>query len=90
MPFHPLYGIWSAVKHPVKDSRITIEEAVRAYTLDSAYASFEEDIKGSIEPGKLADIAILEKDLVEIPVEEIKDVRVHMTLVGGEILYILS
>jgi predicted amidohydrolase YtcJ len=90
MPFHPLYGIWSAVNHPVKNSRITLEEAMRAYTLDSAYASFEEDIKGSIEPGKLADIAILEKDLTEIPADEIKDVRVHMTLVGGEVLYTLS
>ena len=90
MPFHPLYGIWSAVNHPVKNSRITLEEAMRAYTLDSAYASFEEDIKGSIEPGKIADIAILEKDLTEIPAEEIKDVRVHMTLVGGEVLYTLS
>jgi predicted amidohydrolase YtcJ len=90
MPFHPLYGIWSAVNHPVKNSRITLEEAMRAYTLDSAYASFEEDIKGSIEPGKLADIAILEKDLTEIPAEEIKDIRVHMTLVGGEVLYTLS
>jgi predicted amidohydrolase YtcJ len=90
MPFHPLYGIWSSVNHPVKDSRITLEEAVKAYTLDSAYASFEEDIKGSIEPGKLADIAILEKDLSEVPVEEIKDVLVHMTLVGGKIVYSMS
>jgi predicted amidohydrolase YtcJ len=90
MPFHPLYGIWSAINHPVKNSRITLEEAMRAYTLDSAYASFEEDVKGSIEPGKLADIAVLEKDLTEIPAEEIKDVRVHMTLMGGEVLYTLS
>ena len=87
MPFHPLYGIWSAVNHPVKASRITLEEAVRAYTLDSAYASFEEDIKGSIESEKLADIAVLEKDLTKTPAEEIKDVRVYMTLVGGKILY---
>ncbi len=90
MPFHPLYGIWSAVNHPVKDSRITLEEAVRAYTLDPAYASFEEDIKGSIEPEKLADIAVLEKDLTEIPVEEIKDVRVYMTLVGGKVRYSMA
>jgi predicted amidohydrolase YtcJ len=90
MPFHPLYGIWSAINHPVKNSRITLEEAVRAYTLDSAYASFEEDIKGSIEPGKLADMAILEKDLTETPEEEVKDVRVHTTLVGGKLLYSLS
>ncbi|MCW3979707.1 MAG: amidohydrolase family protein, partial [Candidatus Bathyarchaeota archaeon] len=87
MPFHPLYGIWSAVNHPVRESRITLEEAVRAFTLDAAYASFEEDLKGSLEPGKLADITILEKDLTEIPGDEIKDVQVYMTIVGGKILY---
>ena len=87
MPFHPLYGIWSAVNHPIKDSRITLEEATRSYTLESAYASFEEDIKGSIEAGKLADIVVLEKDLTDIPAEEIKDVRAHITIVGGKILY---
>ena len=87
MPFHPLYGIWSAVNHPVRESRITLEEAVRAFTLDAAYASFEEDLKGSLEPGKLADITILEKDLTEIPGDEIKDVPVYMTIVGGKILY---
>jgi predicted amidohydrolase YtcJ len=87
MPFHPLYGIWSAVNHPVKNSRITLEEAVRSYSLDAAYASFEEDIKGSIEPGKLADITILDKDLTEIPSEEIKDVQAQMTIIGGEIQF---
>ena len=87
MPFNPIYGIWSAVNHWVRESRITLEEAVRGFTLDAAYASFEEDLKGSIEAGKLADIAILEKDLTEIPSEEIRDVKVHMTLVGGKIMY---
>ena len=87
MPFNPLYGIWSAVNHPIRESRITLEEAVRGFTLDAAYASFEEDLKGSLQPGKLADITILEQDLTEIPADEIKDVPVHMTIVGGKILY---
>ena len=87
MPFNPIYGIWSAVSHPIRESRITLEEAVKCYTLDAAFASFEEDIKGSIESGKLADITILEEDLTEIPSDEIKDVSVHMTIVGGKILY---
>jgi predicted amidohydrolase YtcJ len=87
MPFSPLYGIWSAVNHPVRESRITLEEAVRGFTLDAAYASFEEKLKGSVEPGKLADITILEKDLTQLPSEEIKDVSVMMTIVGGKILY---
>lgn len=87
MPFNPLYGIWSAVNHPVRESRITLEEAVKGFTLDAAYASFEEELKGSVEPGKLADITILEKDLTQLPSEEIKDVSVMMTIVGGKILY---
>ena len=87
MPFNPVYGIWSAVNHPIRGSRITIEEAVRGFTLDAAYASFEDDVKGSIEPGKLADITILEEDLTEITHDEIKDVPVYMTIVGGKILY---
>jgi hypothetical protein len=87
MPFHPLYGIHSAVNHYIRDSRISAEEAVKCFTLDAAYSAFEEDIKGSIEPGKLADITVLEKDLAEVPSAEIKDVLVCMTMVNGEILY---
>ncbi|UCD44797.1 MAG: amidohydrolase [Candidatus Bathyarchaeota archaeon] len=87
MPFSPLYGIWSAVNHPVRQSRISLEEAVKGFTLDAAHSSFEEDIKGSVEPGKLADITILEKNLTEIPPDEIKDVKVHVTIVGGKTLY---
>ncbi|MFX1286345.1 MAG: amidohydrolase [Promethearchaeota archaeon] len=84
-PFNPMYGIWSAVNHPIKENRISLEEAVRCYTLNGAYASFEEDIKGTVEPGKLADIAILSKDLTSIPPEEIKDITVELTMVNGRI-----
>jgi predicted amidohydrolase YtcJ len=87
MPFNPMYGIHSAVNHPIKNSRITVEEAVKGFTLDAAFSSFEEGVKGSIEPGKLADITVLERDLAEIPTEEIKDVSVWMTMVSGEIVY---
>ena len=87
MPFNPIYGIHSAVNHPIKDSRISIEEAVKGFTLDAAFSSFEEDVKGSIEPGKLADITVLERDLVEVPTDEIKDVPVWMTMVNGEIVH---
>jgi len=88
MPFNPLYGLWSAVNHPIRENRVTLEEAVRCYTLEAAYASFEEKVRGSIEPGKLADITILDGDLTETPAEQIKDMPVHMTLVGGKILYV--
>jgi len=86
-PFNPLYGLWSAVNHPIEDSRITVEEAVMCYTLNSAYASFEEDLKGSIKPGKLADITILSEDLTSIPPEKIRNVIVDLTMVDGRILY---
>ena len=84
-PLNPLYGIWSAVNHPIEESRISLEETVKCYSLYGAYASFEEDIKGSIEPGKLADIAILSEDLTSIPPEQIKNVKVDLTMVGGKI-----
>ena len=86
-PFNPIYGLWAAVNHPIEGSRITLEEAIRGYTLGAAYASFEERIKGSIEAGKLADVAVLSKDLTAIPKEEILDVTVDLTMVGGEILW---
>jgi hypothetical protein len=87
MPFNPIYGLWSAVNHGIKESRVSLVEAVKCYTLNGAYASFEEDLKGSIEPGKLADIAVIDSDLTKTPPEEIKDAKVYMTLVNGKILY---
>lgn len=87
MPFNPIYGIHSAVNHPHKHNAIDLEEAIMCYTLNSAYASFEEDLKGSIEPGKLADLTILDRDLTKIPREEIGEAKVDMTIVGGEILF---
>ncbi len=87
MPFHPIYGVWSAVNHGIKDARIKLVEAIKCYTLNGAYASFEEDIKGSVEVGKLADIAVIDRDLTKTKPEDIRDVKVYMTLVNGKILY---
>lgn len=69
------------------DQRMTREEALRSYTLNCAYAAFEEDIKGSITTGKLADITILSKDIMTIPDEEILNTEVLYTIVGGKIMY---
>jgi predicted amidohydrolase YtcJ len=69
------------------EQSISVMDALRLYTINGAYVSFEEKIKGSIEPGKLADIAILDRDILTIPEEEIKDIKVEMTIVGGEIIY---
>ncbi|MCK5376242.1 MAG: amidohydrolase [Acidobacteria bacterium] len=69
------------------EQRMTREEALRARTLDAAYAAFEEDIKGSLEVGKLADVTVLSKDILRVPEEEILDARVLYTIVGGEVKY---
>jgi hypothetical protein len=87
MPFNPIYGVWSAVNHPIRENRITLEEAIMCYTLNSAYSGFQEDKTGSIEKGKLADITVFDGDLSEAPIEEIRDHKCYMTLVNGEILY---
>ncbi len=101
MPFHPLYGIWSAVNHPNPESRITVEEAIRCYTLEGAYATREEGIKGSVEAGKLAGIVVLLMDVtrpefklkatdqkaVEEAKRRCKGLKVCMTILNGEIVY---
>jgi predicted amidohydrolase YtcJ len=66
---------------------ITPMEAIRAYTIDGAYSAWEEEIKGSLEPGKLADLIVIDRDPLTIPSDELKNVRVLMTLVDGRISY---
>jgi predicted amidohydrolase YtcJ len=66
---------------------ISVKDALRLYTTNGAYASFEETVKGSIEPGKLADMVVLDRDILAIPENEIKEVKVETTIVGGEIVY---
>lgn len=69
------------------DQRMTREEALRSYTINGAYAGFEEGIKGSLAPGKLADIAVLSKDILACPEEEIRSAEVLFTIVSGRILF---
>ena len=69
------------------EERLTREQALQSYTINNAYAAFEEEIKGSLVPGKLADITVLSKDLLTIPDEEILSTEVLYTIVGGDILY---
>lgn len=93
----PLYGIYAAVtrrtlddKNPqgwIPEQKISVEEALKAYTIYAAYASFEEQKKGSLEAGKLADYVILEKNIFEIPAEEIRAVSVIRTVVGGKTVF---
>ena len=69
------------------NEKLSVEEAIQAYTLNSAYASFEENIKGSITEGKLADIVILSDNLLEIDPSKIKDVEIKTTIFNGKIIY---
>ena len=87
MPMDPFYGIFSAVTHPNPAIRITVEEALRLYTADAAYASFEEQLKGTLAPGMLADFIILSANPQTIPPEKLQDVKVLQTFVGGKSVY---
>lgn len=93
-PTNPMIGIQSMVTRRNEEGeeiwpeeRITLEEAIRAYTYNGAYASFEEKLKGTIEPGKLGDLTILETDLRTVRPEELAQVKVDLTVMEGEIVY---
>jgi predicted amidohydrolase YtcJ len=86
MPYGPLNGVHWAVNAPSPDERITVENAVRAYTAGGAFAGFEENAKGTLAPGKLADFVILEDDPFEEP-DRIRLQRIHSTWIGGRPVY---
>lgn len=94
--FSVMYGIYEAVTRKdlegnpdggwLPEQALTPYEALYAYTMEGAYASFEEDLKGSIEPDKLADMVVLSSDILSIDPNEIKDVKVESTIFGGRVL----
>ena len=96
-PPTPLEGIYAAVTRRtlddanpdgwVPEEKITVEEALLAYTQNAAYAGFDENIKGSLSVGKLADLVMINANLLEIPAEEIRDASVILTIVGGRIVF---
>ncbi len=96
-PADPLAGIYAAVTRRtlddanpdgwVPEQKLSVEQALHAYTYEGAYASFEEDLKGTLKVGMLADMVLLDRDLTAIPVETIRDARVLRTIVGGEVVY---
>ena len=86
MPVSPLYGLHWAVNGPYPDQRLEASEAVERYTVAGAWGGFAEDEIGSIAPGKLADLVVLDADPVAQP-DRIVDRTVEMTLVGGEVVY---
>ena len=96
-PLNPLLGLYAAVTRRTLDDKnsngwipeqkISIEDAIKCYTINSAYAAFEENIKGSIEVGKLADLIVLSDDILTINPVKIKDVKVELTMFDGKIIY---
>jgi len=95
-PYNPFLGMWTtlvrqprgseAPLHP--EQNLTREQAIRLYTINNAFLTFEEARKGSLEPGKLADFIVLDRDILSCPVEEVKDIKVEATYLGGARVYV--
>jgi predicted amidohydrolase YtcJ len=87
-PLNPLLGVEAAVlRADFPEQRLSVEEALRMYTIDAAYFSIEENVKGSVEVGKLADLVVLSDDPLAIATNEIKDINVEMTIINGKVIY---
>ena len=94
-PYNPFLGMWIALTrqprwtdeplHP--EQRITREQAIRLYTINNAYLTFEEKEKGSLEPGKLADLIVLDRDILTCPVDEVRTIQVTQTYLGGRVVW---
>jgi predicted amidohydrolase YtcJ len=94
---NPMHGIYAATTrqtldgHPeggwFPEERIDVETALRAYTVNNAFAAGEEDVKGRLAPGLLADLVVLDRDLLRVGPEEVRDARVLLTVVGGRVVY---
>jgi predicted amidohydrolase YtcJ len=90
----PFPAIWSMVTRQTDTGRplgpaqaVGVEEALRAYTGLGAFAGREEHVKGSLEPGKLADVAVLDRDVLTVPADLIRETRVDLTIVGGVVRF---
>ena len=94
-PYNPFLAMWTTVVRQPRgmnaalrpEQNITREQAIRLYTINNAFLTFEEKQKGSLEPGKLADFIVLDRNILECPVDEIKDIQVEATYLGGARIY---
>jgi predicted amidohydrolase YtcJ len=94
-PYNPFLGMWITLArvprradmplHP--EQRLTREQAIRLYTINNAFLTFEEKEKGSLEPGKLADFIVLKQDILTCPEEAVKDIEVAKTYLAGKLIY---
>jgi hypothetical protein len=94
VPANPLIGIYSATSRMTEngqfvlfEERISPLEALRMYTYEAARTTFEETVKGCITPGKLADVVVLNGDPTRLPVNEIKDINVEITILDGKVVW---
>ncbi len=94
-PYSPFVTLWSAIARQERktervlgrNQRLTRQEALRAFTAGGAHFSFDEKRRGSLEPGKLADLAVLSEDLMSVPEDEIPNIRSLLTMVDGVVVY---
>jgi hypothetical protein len=86
-PLNPLFGIQAAVLHENPDERLSLKEALEAYTVSPAHASGERESKGTIEVGKLADVAVLRTSPFEVAVDQIQSIRVTLTILNGKVVF---
>lgn len=93
-PYNPFLAMWTMITRTTEkgtvimpDEGVSREEALKMFTINNAYASFEESIKGSIEPGKLADLAVISDDILTCPADQIKNIESELTLTGGKVVY---
>jgi predicted amidohydrolase YtcJ len=93
-PYNPFVAMWTVITRTtdrgsviMPSEALTREEALKMYTINNAWASFEESLKGSVEPGKLADMAVLSDDILTCPVDKIKDIESLKTILGGRIVF---
>jgi predicted amidohydrolase YtcJ len=93
-PYNPFFGMWMAITRQTTDGAVlgadqtvSREQALRMWTLNGAWLTFEEKSKGSIEPGKLADMVVVSKDYLRCQIDEIKDIEALLTVVGGRVVY---
>jgi predicted amidohydrolase YtcJ len=82
-PYDPLTGIQAAVNHPNPAQRVSVREAIAMFTSAAAWSAFEENEKGTLKPGKLADLVVLEEDPLTVPAERIRDIGIHCVCVEG-------
>jgi predicted amidohydrolase YtcJ len=86
-PIDPITGIHAAVNHLVPSHSLSVDEALRLFTIEAAKLAFQENTIGSLQPGKLADIVVLSENPLEVQPARLKDIRVEATIKGGQITY---